>query len=188
MATARDRPNQNLCRRCRGGRAIEVPRKLSPSGEVHAARGGVARLAELVGVTQPAGCSSAQHLSRPPLLRCGPVPTAEELSRTLATSAAMPASPPTQRRHPRSVAGAVLPSRPANGRWRSGDKANPDAAYDPELFRREILPRLALVKLSEIAEAAGCSKAYASDIRRGKWTPHVSTWGALSELAGTLAG
>jgi hypothetical protein len=38
------------------------------------------------------------------------------------------------------------------------------------------------VKLAEIAEAAGCSKAYASDIRRGKWTPHVSTWGALGEL------
>ena len=30
-------------------------------------------------------------------------------------------------------------------------------------------------RLFEIAEAAGCSKAYASDIRRGKWTPHVST-------------
>jgi CRISPR-associated endonuclease Cas1 len=62
------------------------------------------------------------------------------------------------------------------------DKVNPDAVYDPELFRREILPKLAGVKLSEIAEAAGCSKAYASDIRRGKWTPHVSTWGALTQL------
>jgi transcriptional regulator with XRE-family HTH domain len=70
------------------------------------------------------------------------------------------------------------------GRCWSGDKANPGAVYDPELFRREILPRLALLKLSEIAEAAGCSKAYASDIRRGKWTPHVSTWAALSKLAG----
>ncbi len=40
------------------------------------------------------------------------------------------------------------------------------------------------MKLSEIAEAAGCSKAYASDIRRGKWTPHVSTWPALEELVG----
>jgi len=40
------------------------------------------------------------------------------------------------------------------------------------------------VKLSEIAEAAGCSKASASDIRRGKWAPHVSTWRALAELAG----
>jgi hypothetical protein len=33
--------------------------------------------------------------------------------------------------------------------------------YDPELFRRDILPRLAGVKLSEIAEAARSSKAYA---------------------------
>ena len=64
------------------------------------------------------------------------------------------------------------------------DKANPGAVYDPELFRREILPRLASVKLMDIAEAAGCSKASASDIRRGKWTPHVSTWAALAGLAG----
>jgi hypothetical protein len=42
------------------------------------------------------------------------------------------------------------------GRCWSGDKANPGTVYDPELFRREILPRLASVKLSEIAEAAGC--------------------------------
>lgn len=64
------------------------------------------------------------------------------------------------------------------------DKANPGVAYDPALFTREILPRLKIVKLSEIASAAGCSKASASDIRRGKRTPHVSTWKALGELAG----
>ncbi len=40
------------------------------------------------------------------------------------------------------------------------DKANPGAVYDRELFRREIVPRLGTVKLSEIAEAAGCSKAF----------------------------
>jgi hypothetical protein len=28
------------------------------------------------------------------------------------------------------------------------------------------------------------SKAFASDIGRGRWTPHVSTWGALGELVG----
>ena len=44
-----------------------------------------------------------------------------------------------------------------------------------DLFLREILPRLATVKLSEIVEAIGCSKASASEIRRGKRTPHVST-------------
>jgi hypothetical protein len=62
------------------------------------------------------------------------------------------------------------------------DKANPDVVYDPELFRPEILPRLVSVKLSEIAEAAAMSKASASDVRRGKWAPHVSTWAALAEM------
>ena len=77
--------------------------------------------------------------------------------------------------------GAIAARKRALAAW---DKANPDVVYDPELFRREILPRLGSVKLSEIAEAAGCSKASASDIRRGKWSPHVSTWGALGELVG----
>ena len=77
---------------------------------------------------------------------------------------------------------AIAARRRALSEW---DKANPDVLYDPELFRREILPRLATVKLSEIVEAAGCSKASASDIRRGKWAPHVSTWAALAGLAST---
>ena len=64
------------------------------------------------------------------------------------------------------------------------ERANPGVSYDPELFRWEILPKLRTVKLSEISEAIGCSKASASDIRRGKRTPHVSTWGALKELSG----
>ncbi|MGO9151542.1 MAG: hypothetical protein ACLP1E_11185 [Acidimicrobiales bacterium] len=38
------------------------------------------------------------------------------------------------------------------------DKANLSAVYNPEWFRREILPRLGSVKLSEVAEAAGCSR------------------------------
>ena len=76
----------------------------------------------------------------------------------------------------------IIARKRALSEW---DKANPGATYDPELFRREILPRLGTVPLSEIIEAAGCSKAYASDIRRGKGTPHVSAWvvlGALVEL------
>ena len=40
------------------------------------------------------------------------------------------------------------------------------------------------MKLSEIAEAAGCSKVFASQVRAGKFTPHVSTWPALAALAG----
>jgi CRISPR-associated endonuclease Cas1 len=63
------------------------------------------------------------------------------------------------------------------------DRANTGTVYDPELFRREILPRLGTVPLAEIMEAAGCCKASASDYRRGKRTPHVSTWAALAKLA-----
>jgi hypothetical protein len=62
------------------------------------------------------------------------------------------------------------------------DRANPETVYDPELFRREIMPRLRTVPLAEIMEAAGCCKASASDYRRGKRTPHVSTWAALASL------
>jgi CRISPR-associated endonuclease Cas1 len=90
------------------------------------------------------------------------------------------AADPAQAPEIRGRRGAAIAARKrALSEW---DKANPDTVYDPELFRREILPRLASVKLSEIAEAAACSKAYASDIRRGKWTPHVSTWAALAAL------
>jgi hypothetical protein len=59
------------------------------------------------------------------------------------------------------------------------------AASDPELFRREILPRLRTVLLAEIMATAECSKASASDNRLGKKTPHVSTWRAGRELVGT---
>ena len=67
---------------------------------------------------------------------------------------------------------------------RTWESAHPGATYDPELFRREILPRLGTVKLSAIMEAAGCSKTFASRVRRGYYTPHVSTWAALAELVG----
>ncbi|MGA9077460.1 MAG: CRISPR-associated endonuclease Cas1 [Acidimicrobiales bacterium] len=90
------------------------------------------------------------------------------------------AADPAQAPEIRGRRGAAIATRKrALSEW---DKANPDSAYDPELFPREILPRLQIVKLSEIAEAAGCSKASASDIRRGKWTPHISTWPALADL------
>ncbi|MGD0984798.1 MAG: hypothetical protein ABSA65_13425 [Acidimicrobiales bacterium] len=40
---------------------------------------------------------------------------------------------------------------------------NQDRVYEPELFRREILPRLRTVPLAAIMVAAGCCKASASD-------------------------
>jgi hypothetical protein len=64
------------------------------------------------------------------------------------------------------------------------DQANPGTVHNPELFRRDILPRLSTAKLSEIVEATGMSKAFASQVRAGKFAPHVSTWRALAELAG----
>lgn len=65
---------------------------------------------------------------------------------------------------------------------REWDEANSGFAFDPEYFGREILPKLATVKLSLIMEAAGVSKSYASTIRSGRYTPHVSTWAALGDL------
>jgi len=74
---------------------------------------------------------------------------------------------------------AIAARKRALAEW---EAANVGAAYDPELFAREILPGLADVKLSEIVAATGMSKTAASNIRRGKTTPHVSTWGALRRL------
>jgi hypothetical protein len=45
------------------------------------------------------------------------------------------------------------------------------------------LPRLGTVPLAEIMAAAGCCKASVSDYRRGKRTPHVSTWAALASAS-----
>ena len=75
---------------------------------------------------------------------------------------------------------AIAARKRALAEW---EEANPGVAYDPELFRREILPGLADVPLKAIMQATGMSKASASDARRGKHTPHVSTWAALAGLA-----
>ena len=90
------------------------------------------------------------------------------------------AADPAQAPEIRGRRGAAIAAR--KRALRAWEQANPNTSYDPEWFRRDILPRLATVKLAEIADAAGCSKASASDIRRGKWTPHVSTWRALAAL------
>ncbi len=84
-------------------------------------------------------------------------------------------------RIPRDQDTAWSRHRGTHARFAEWDKVNPDTVYDPELFRREILPRLGIVPLAEIMQAAGCCKASASDYRRGKRTPHVSTWKALGK-------
>ncbi len=109
---------------------------------------------------------------------CGGVVTNHRHVRCDACIAADPVSTPEIR----GRRGAAIAARKrALTEW---DRANPGTAYDPERFRREILPRLGAVPLAEIMVAAGCCKASASDYRRGKRTPHVSTWRALAELVG----
>ncbi len=54
---------------------------------------------------------------------------------------------------------------------------------DPEYFRLDILPALSKVKLIDIMTAVGFSKSFASQVRRGEYLPHVSTWSALERLA-----
>jgi hypothetical protein len=92
------------------------------------------------------------------------------------------AKDPAQTPEVRGRRGAAIAARKqALAEW---ERTNPGVVYDREMFRRDIWPGLATIPLAEIARAAGCSKASASDIRRGKRTPHLSTWPALATLAG----
>jgi hypothetical protein len=63
---------------------------------------------------------------------------------------------------------------------REWEAANQGARFDPQSFRREILPRIQGVPLSELARATGLSLLYASQVRRGIRIPHRRHWLALS--------
>jgi hypothetical protein len=52
------------------------------------------------------------------------------------------------------------------------------------IWRREIQPGLATVKLAEIMAATGLSKSFASRVRGGRSTPDISTWAAMGALVG----
>ena len=64
------------------------------------------------------------------------------------------------------------------------EAAHPGHPFDPDYFAREILPELAEVKLAAMVEATGLSKGFCSQVRAGKFTPHLSHWSALARLAG----
>jgi hypothetical protein len=64
------------------------------------------------------------------------------------------------------------------------ESAHPGQAFYPDYFARAILPGLATVKLSVMVEATGLSKGFCSQVRAGKFTPHVSHWPALAAVAG----
>jgi len=53
-----------------------------------------------------------------------------------------------------------------------------------ETYRRDILPRLAPLKLPTLMAAMGISKPYAINIRSGKRIPHPRHWELLAKLAG----
>jgi hypothetical protein len=54
---------------------------------------------------------------------------------------------------------------------------------DPEVFRREILPRLQGVPLGVMTKVTGLSHQYCSLIRRGLYVPHQRHWELLVSLA-----
>jgi CRISPR-associated endonuclease Cas1 len=151
-------------RRLRDAQAVVKARKVEASRRATASRA----------LQRPAAEPPALALWTCP--ECGGAVTNARHVRCDACIAADPAQAPEIR----GRRGAAIAARKrALTEW---NKVSPDRAYDPDLFRREILPRLRTVPLAEIMEAAGCCKASASDYRRGKRTPHLSTWAALAKM------
>ena len=65
------------------------------------------------------------------------------------------------------------------------EEKNGVPVHDADFFSREVLPDLKNAKLVEIMQAAGISKSFASQVRSGKFLPHVSTWEALLRIVNT---
>ncbi len=68
------------------------------------------------------------------------------------------------------------------GSWNRVHPVRPD----PEVFRREILPRLQSVSLGRIAKATGLTRMYCSLIRRGLYVPHPMHWEMLKAIGEKL--
>jgi len=91
-------------------------------------------------------------------------------------------SDPRQAAELRGRRGAAIAAR--KRALREWEESHPEAVFDPDLFRREILPGLQGVRLSEIMEAAGISKGYASQVRAGKYTRSPVESGRRAQPAG----
>ncbi len=88
------------------------------------------------------------------------------------------------------------PSQSREARKRRGEKnsqrmrdqklweADHGTDADPDVFSREILPRVQGLPLSVLADATGLSEQYCSSIRRGLEIPHHRHWQALRRAAG----
>ncbi len=66
----------------------------------------------------------------------------------------------------------------ANATW----EAEHGSGWDPEEFRREVLPRLQGVPLRAMIATTGLSLRYCSLVRRGDQVPHPRHWDVLGEL------
>jgi CRISPR-associated endonuclease Cas1 len=72
----------------------------------------------------------------------------------------------------------VAESRRAAAEW---ERSNGPAG-DPEVFRREVLPRLAGLSASRLADLTGLSRPYCASIVRGERVPHPRWWEALRQI------
>lgn len=57
-------------------------------------------------------------------------------------------------------------------------------SFDPEAFRRDILPLLQYIPFSEVMDATWLGLRYCSDIRRGLKVSHPMHWDSLASLPG----
>ncbi len=88
---------------------------------------------------------------------------------------------PGQRRQARQQRGqAIAATRAKLEAWRA---EHADEQFDPEHYKRDILPGLATVPLPAIMAACGIAKATASTIRSGKRIPPARHWDALARLS-----
>ena len=62
------------------------------------------------------------------------------------------------------------------------ERSHPKVDQDQERFTSEVLPKLATVTLTTIAEAIGVSTSTASKVRAGRRVPHPRHWAALEQL------
>jgi hypothetical protein len=76
-------------------------------------------------------------------------------------------------------AASFADTKQANRAW---EREHPDALTDIDTFRRDVLPRLADVRLSTLMRVTGLTQSSCSLIRSGKHTPHHRHWAALAEV------
>lgn len=86
---------------------------------------------------------------------------------------------PSQTREARKLRGAKNSQRMKEQKiWEAEHGIDPD----PEVFTRDILPRLQEVSLGSLAKATGLSQQYCSLIRRGLKVPHARHWAVLAQI------